>query len=407
MTSLPTESWESAMSETMTYAAAFQRAMGDEMERDETIFVLGTDLYVRGGHFAQVKGLGERFGRARVRDTPISEAAMVAAGVGSAMHGMRPVVDLNFADFAMGAMDEIVNQAAKMRYMFGAKVPLVIRGSSGVGLFAAQHTNSVESWFAATPGLVVATPATPADAGGLLVQALRGDDPVIFLMHKRLSSVRGEVDAADRSRSRSARPRRARGRRRHADHVLVHGAPGARGRRGGGRRRHLRRGHRPAHRRAARPRRPINESVRKTGRVVLLSDAPTVGGVLAEVAAGIQESVLDYLDAPIVRLGGRHAPIPHSPPLFEALVPSLDRSPPPCARSSGWRSDARLRHGRRRLRRPLARERPGGGPRGRALRIARRRPRTSRARPPTPTASSSRRIRSGPSTSPRSARACA
>ena len=118
------------MSETMTYAAAFQRAMGDEMERDETIFVLGTDLYVRGGHFAQVKGLGERFGHARVRDTPISEAAMVAAGVGSAMHGMRPVVDLNFADFAMGAMDEIVNQAAKMRYMFGAKVPLVIRGSA-------------------------------------------------------------------------------------------------------------------------------------------------------------------------------------------------------------------------------------------------------------------------------------
>src|SRR4029077_1347920 len=120
------------------------------------------DLYVRGGHFAQVKGLSERFGQARVRDTPISEAAMVAAGDGSAMHGMRPVVDLNFADFAMGAMDEIVNQAAKMRYMFGAKVPLVIRGSSGVGLFAAQHTNSVESWFAVTAGLVVATPATPA-----------------------------------------------------------------------------------------------------------------------------------------------------------------------------------------------------------------------------------------------------
>ena len=181
------------MSETMTYAAAFQRAMIDEMERDETIFVLGTDLYVRGGHFAQVKGLGERFGPARVRDTPISEAAMVAAGVGSAMRGMRPVVDLNFADFAMGAMDEIVNQAAKMRYMFGARVPLVIRGSSGVGLFAAQHTNSVESWFAATPGLVVATPATPADAGGLLVQALRGDDPVIFLMHKRLEIGRAHV----------------------------------------------------------------------------------------------------------------------------------------------------------------------------------------------------------------------
>jgi acetoin:2,6-dichlorophenolindophenol oxidoreductase subunit beta len=311
------------MSETMTYAAAFQRAMIDEMERDETIFVLGTDLYVRGGHFAQVKGLGERFGPARVRDTPISEAAMVAAGVGSAMRGMRPVVDLNFADFAMGAMDEIVNQAAKMRYMFGARVPLVIRGSSGVGLFAAQHTNSVESWFAATPGLVVATPATPADVGGLLVQALRGDDPVIFLMHKRLASVRGEVDLPHQplpfGRAAIARD--------GSDVTLITYSFT------------LRQALDAAA--AVEPegisvevidlrtvapldRDTINESVRKTGRVVLLSDAPIVGGVLAEVAAGIQESALEYLDAPIVRLGGRHAPIPHSPPLFEALVPSLD-----------------------------------------------------------------------------------
>lgn len=311
------------MSETMTYAAAFQRAMVDEMERDESIFVLGTDLYVRGGHFAQVKGLGERFGPERVRDTPISEAAMVAAGVGSAMMGMRPVVDLNFADFAMGAMDEIVNQAAKMRYMFGARVPLVIRGSSGVGLFAAQHTNSVESWFAATPGLIVATPATPADAGGLLVAALRGDDPVIFLMHKRLASVRGEVDLPIQpipfgeaaiaregtdvtliTYSFTLRQALEAAEAAEAEGISVE----------------------VVDLRTVAPldRETINESVRKTGRVVLLSDAPIVGGVLAEVAAGIQSSVLDYLDAPIVRLGGRHAPIPHSPPLFEALVPSLD-----------------------------------------------------------------------------------
>jgi pyruvate dehydrogenase E1 component beta subunit len=270
-----------------------------------------------------VKGLGERFGPARVRDTPISEAAMVAAGVGSAMHGMRPVVDLNFADFAMGAMDEIVNQAAKMRYMFGARVPLVIRGSSGVGLFAAQHTNSVESWFAATPGLVVATPATPADAGGLLVQALRGDDPVIFLMHKRLASVRGEVDLPIQPLpfGKAAIAREG------TDVTLITYSFT------------LRQALEAAEAvesdgisvevidlRTVAPldRETVNESVRKTGRVVLLSDAPTVGGVLAEVAAGIQESVLEYLDAPIVRLGGRHAPIPHSPPLFEALVPSLD-----------------------------------------------------------------------------------
>jgi len=309
------------MTETLTYAAAFQRAMGDEMERDETIFVLGTDLYVRGGHFAQVKGLGERFGHARVRDTPISEAAMVAAGVGAAMAGMRPVVDLNFADFTMGAMDEIVNQAAKVRYMLGYECPVVIRGSSGVGLFAAQHTNSVEAWFAQTPGLIVATPATPQDAGGLLVSALRGHDPVVFLMHKRLSSVRGEVETPIQpipfgkasvvregddvtlvtySFTLRAALEAAEAAAEHGVSVEVIDL------------------------RTVAPidRETINASVRKTGRVILLSDAPAIGGVLSEVAAGIQESHLEYLDAPIVRLGGKHAPIPHSPTLFEALVPS-------------------------------------------------------------------------------------
>ena len=187
------------MSETMTYAAGLPAGHGRRDGARRAIFVLGTDLYVRGGHFAQVKGLGERFGHARVRDTPISEAAMVAAGVGSAMHGMRPVVDLNFADFAMGAMDEIVNQAAKMRYMFGAKVPLVIRGSSRRRPVRrpAHEQRRVLVRGHAGPGRGHAGDA--ADAGGLLVQALRGDDPVIFLMHKRLSSVRGEVDAADRA----------------------------------------------------------------------------------------------------------------------------------------------------------------------------------------------------------------
>jgi acetoin:2,6-dichlorophenolindophenol oxidoreductase subunit beta len=309
------------MTETLTYAQAFQRAMGDEMERDESIFVLGTDLYIRGGHFAQVKGLGERFGQARVRDTPISEAAMVAAGVGAAMNGMRPVVDLNFADFSMGAMDEIVNQAAKVRYMLGYECPVVIRGSSGVGLFAAQHTNTVESWFAATPGLIVATPATPQDAGGLLVSALRGADPVIFLMHKRLSSVRGEVETPIEPIPFG----KASVVREGGDITLVTYSFTLRAA--------LDAAEQAASEgisvevidlRTVAPidRDTINESVRKTGRVVLLSDAPAIGGVLSEVAAGIQESHLQYLDAPIVRLGGKHSPIPHSPALFEALVPT-------------------------------------------------------------------------------------
>jgi pyruvate/2-oxoglutarate/acetoin dehydrogenase E1 component len=311
------------MTETLTYAQAFQRAMRDEMQRDSSIFVLGTDLFVRGGHFAQVKGLGAEFGPERVRDTPISEAAMVSAGIGAAMNGMRPVVDLNFADFALGAMDEIVNQAAKIRYMLGYSVPLVIRGSSGVGLFAAQHTNTVESWFAQVPGLIVATPATPADAGGLLVRALRGSDPVILLMHKRLSSIRGEVETPIEPLEYGS----AKVVREGSDITLVtysfmlHASLEA------------------AEKLAAEgisvevvdlrtvaplDRATILASVRKTGHVLLVSDAPAIGGILSEVATGIQEAAFDYLDAPIRRLAGKHAPIPHSPPLFEHLTPGLD-----------------------------------------------------------------------------------
>ena len=141
--------------ETVTLSQAFQQGMSEEMERDNTIFVIGTDLYERGGHFAQVKGLGPKFGVDRVRDAPISEAAMVAAGVGAALNGMRPVIDLNFIDFVFGAMDEVVNQAAKARYMWGASVPLVVRATCGVAFGGAQHNNSIEAWFAHMPGLIV------------------------------------------------------------------------------------------------------------------------------------------------------------------------------------------------------------------------------------------------------------
>src|SRR6185436_2009785 len=186
-----------AMSEQMTVGQAFQQGMREEMTRDETIFVLGTDLFIRGGHFAQVKGIGPEFGRERVIDAPISEAAMVAAGVGAAMNGMRPVVDLNFMDFAFGAMDELVNQAAKARYLWGKAVPLVVRASSGIALYAAQHNNSLEAWFMHTPGLVVVMPSNPADTKGILKSALRGEDPVVFFMHKRLTGARGETGGPD------------------------------------------------------------------------------------------------------------------------------------------------------------------------------------------------------------------
>ena len=145
----------------VTYSEAWRSGLREEMNKDSSIFVMGTDLQERGGHFSQVKGLAEEFGPERIRDTPISESAMVAAGVGSAMLGARPIIDLNFMDFAYGAMDEIINQAAKIRYMFGADLPLIIRATAGIALFGPQHNNSFESLFSAIPGLSVAVPYLP------------------------------------------------------------------------------------------------------------------------------------------------------------------------------------------------------------------------------------------------------
>jgi pyruvate dehydrogenase E1 component beta subunit len=304
----------------ITYSKAFSEGVREEMERDPTIFIMGTDLLARGGNFAQLVGIGAEFGPERVRDTPISEAAMVAAGVGAAVGGMRPIVDLNFLDFALGAMDEIVNQAAKMRYMLRVPVPLVIRASYGVTLYAMQHNNSIETWFAHTPGLIVVTPATPADAKGLIKSALRGEDPVIFLMHKRLGGSRGEVggreDLVAIGEARIARPGRD-------VTVVTYGGmlPPS-----------LKLATRLAEEgvdvevidlRSVMPLDLdlIESSVRRTGRVVVVGEAPRFLGIGAEISASIAESLFHVLRAPVVRVGAAHSPIPHSPALFATLVP--------------------------------------------------------------------------------------
>jgi pyruvate/2-oxoglutarate/acetoin dehydrogenase E1 component len=304
----------------VTYSQAFQQGMHEEMLRDDRIFVLGTDLLDRGGHFGQVLGLGKEFGAERVRDMPISEAAMVAAGVGAALNGMRPVVDLNFIDFSFGAMDEIINQAAKMRYMFGTPIPLVVRGTSGVALYAAQHNNSLESVFAHVPGLLVATPSTPADTKGLLKSALRGEDPVIFMMHKKLSGTRGEVGGDE-----DLVPfGRAAIRRVGADvtivgysQIMVKAMEAAKA---------LAEGGIEAEVIDLRTVMPLDfgtvaESVRKTGRLVAVTEEPVFGSIASEVASTIGEMVFDWLSGPVVRVGAKHAPIAHSPTLFEAVVP--------------------------------------------------------------------------------------
>src|SRR2546422_600494 len=180
----------------ITMADALNEALRGEMERDERVFVMREDVGLIGGIFGVTRGLRERFGEDRVRDTPISEATFVGAGVGAAIAGLRPVVEIQIFDFVALTMDQLVNQAAKFRFMLGGRptVPLVIRGPQGGGIrLAAQHSQSLEAWFAHVPGLVVVAPATPYDAKGLLVSAIRDDNPVIFLEHKALYATKGAV----------------------------------------------------------------------------------------------------------------------------------------------------------------------------------------------------------------------
>jgi pyruvate dehydrogenase E1 component beta subunit len=311
------------MSELLTVGQAFQQGLTEEMTRDESVFVLGTDLFIRGGHFAQVKGVGPHFGHDRVIDAPISEAAMVAAGVGAAMNGMRPVIDLNFIDFAFGAMDEIANQAAKARYLWGKPVPLLIRASSGVSLFAAQHNNSLESWFMHMPGLVVVMPSNAHDTKGILKSALRGDDPVLFFMHKRLTGSRGTVGGPDEL----VPIGEAAVLRSGADVTLIAGGIV------------VNKLTKAAEALATEgidaevidlrtifplDTETIAESVRKTGRAIVVSEEPPYASVASEIAATVQESLFEYLDAPVARVTAAHAPIGHAPNLMEAVIPQVE-----------------------------------------------------------------------------------
>jgi pyruvate/2-oxoglutarate/acetoin dehydrogenase E1 component len=292
------------------------------MVRNTGIIIIGTDLSERGGHFAQVKGIAQEFGANRVIDSPISEAAMVAAGLGSAMYGMHPIIDLNFIDFALGAMDEIINQAAKIRFMFGSPVPMVIRATSGVALGGAHHSNSLESLFAHTPGLSVATPSRAWDVKGLIKTALRAEDPVIFLMHKKLSGLRGEMGD---------------------DSVLIPF----------GKANVLRPGTDAAiitygyttltamkvaellakeginveviDLRTLYPldTDAINDAVKRFGRIVVADEAPLFGSITAEIAATATEVGFAHLKGPIVRVGAIRAPISANPTMSDAAIPSV------------------------------------------------------------------------------------
>ena len=306
-----------------TYSEAFQQGVREEMYRNESIFILGTDLVERGGHFAQVKGIAQEFGHERVKDSPISEAAMVASGLGAAMYGCHPIIDLNFIDFSLGAMDEIINQAAKIRFMFGKPVPMVIRATSGVALGGAHHTNSLEALFAHTPGLSVAVPSRAWDVKGLIKTALRAPDPVIFLMHKKLSGVRGEVGDENTlipfGKAHTVQTGKDVA-------VITYGYTVVTAQKAAAELAKSGVSIEIIDLRTLYPldKDAINETVRKFGRVVVADEAPLFSSFTAEIAATASEENFSSLKGPIVRVGGIRAPISANPQMAEAAIPTVE-----------------------------------------------------------------------------------
>jgi pyruvate dehydrogenase E1 component beta subunit len=312
----------------ITYAEALNEALREEMRRDAAVFVMGEDVAVWGGGgiFGVTKGLVEEFGPERVRDTPISEEAIAAVAVGAAATGSRPVAEIMYVDFIGLAMEPIVNQAAKLRYMFGgkARVPLVIRAQEGAGRGnAAQHSQSLEAWFCHIPGLKVVTPSTPADAKGLLKSAIRDDNPVIFLEHKALYFTKGSVPEGDLTIPLGVADIKRVGR--DVTVVGVHTMVG----------KALQAAEQLADEgielEVVDPRSlvpldevAIVESVKKTGRLIVSHEAYTRGGYGAEIITRVIEAAFDYLDAPPVRVCARDVPVPYSAVLETAALPQVE-----------------------------------------------------------------------------------
>ncbi len=312
-----------------TYIEAITSALYEEMERDESVFMIGEDIGLYGGVFKATKGLQKRFGEERVIDSPISEAYIVGGCVGAAMVGMRPVPEIQFADFITPSMDQIIQQAAKIRYRSGGQwtCPMTVRvccgGEVGGGLY---HSQINEQWFFSQPGLIVVMPSTPYDAKGLLKSAIRGEDPVIYFEHKRLyRSVKEEIPEDDFT----VPIGKAAVRREGKDITIV--AYGL-----------------MCHKsleaanilekegvsvelidmRSLLPwdRETIFESVKKTSRVVLVQENSKTGGVMAEVSASITEEIFDYLDAPVTRVCGLDVPmLPFAPPLEHYFLPNAEK----------------------------------------------------------------------------------
>lgn len=313
------------MSQQISYAQALGEALKEEMRRDKTVFLLGEDIGLQGGAFGVTRGLLEEFGPERVRSTPISELLIAGAAVGAALDGYRPIVEIMYIDFSTLAMDQIVNQAAKIRYMTGGKVkvPLVIRTQGGGGRgSAAQHSQSLEAWFAHIPGLKVVMPSTPYDAKGLLKTAIRDDNPVIFIEHKLLYPLKGVVPDKEYSvpLGKADIKRNGEDITIIATSLMAHEALAAA--------ENLEKEGIDAEVIDPRSLVPLDEetlvnSVKKTGKAVVVHEACKRCGIGAEIASFIMEEAFDFLDAPILRVAGANTPIPYNMTLEKLARPNV------------------------------------------------------------------------------------
>ena len=312
----------------LTYAEAVREAMSEEMRANPDVFLMGEDVGVYGGAFGVSFGMVDEFGEERVMDTPISEAGIIGVAAGAAVSGMRPIAECQFSDFISIGMDPLVNQAAKMRYMFGgrAQVPMVLRAPSGSGTgAAAQHSQSLEAWWCHVPGLKLVMPSTPYDAKGLLKSAIRDNNPVIFLEPKLLYRTKGIVPQQEYTIPLSASDIKRNGEDITAISwgrmIPVVDAAAAELATQGIEMEivDLRTLH-PV------DINPVIESVRRTTRAIIVHEAVLTGGYGGEIAARIMESeAFYYLDAPVRRLGGSNSPIPYCPELEKNAVPTVER----------------------------------------------------------------------------------
>ncbi len=308
----------------LTYREALNQALREEMHRDPNVFIMGEDIGVFEGAYKVTAGLLAEFGEKRVKDTPIAEEEIVGLGIGSAIVGLRPIVELMTINFSLLALDQIANHAAKMRYMFAGqvKIPITIRMPEGGGhQLAAQHSQSLAVWFAHVPGLIVVAPSTPAEAKGLLKTSIRDDNPVVFIENEALYNTREEVPEGEFLTPIAKADIKKTGNDvsiiTHSRMVLVALAAA----------KQLEEQGISAEVVDLRTLRPLDkqtviDSVRKTNRAIVLEEGWSTYGVNAEVAAFIQEMAFDYLDAPVRRIGGAEVPMPYARDLEKAAIPN-------------------------------------------------------------------------------------